>query len=142
MDLVAKKGRNMNKMTANMYVISNLSFVSPEQTVFDAYAQMQKRQVHHLPVISDGKAVGIISDRDLLFINQFGNSKEILCKDIMTSSPYVVSTGMPIATLAKTMVDKKINSALINNNDGKIVGIFTSTDALKILSTHLEIEEN
>jgi len=32
------------------------------------------------------------------------------------------------------MVEKRINSALINNSEGKVVGIFTSTDALKILS--------
>lgn len=130
----------MNKMTANMYVISNLSFISPDKTVFDAYAQMQKKQIHHLPVIDNGQAVGIISDRDLLFVTQYGNAKDILCKDIMTKSPYVVSTDESISDLAKTMVEMKINSALINNNEGKVVGIFTSTDAMKLLSTTLTQE--
>ena len=35
----------MEKMTANMYVISNLVMISPESTVFDAYEKMQKAQI-------------------------------------------------------------------------------------------------
>lgn len=121
-------------MTANMYVISNLAFLSPNQSVFEAYQEMTKRQVHHLPIVENGKALGVVSDRDLQFITQYGNEKEVLCKDIMTTDIFSVSTSEPIAALAKQMVEKRINSALINNSEGKVVGIFTSTDALKILS--------
>lgn len=124
----------MDKMTANMYVISNLAFLKPDHTVFEAYQEMQKRQVHHLPIVENGKALGVLSDRDLQFITQYGNQNDILCKDVMSSEVFTVSTSEPIQSLAKQMVEKRINSALINNSEGKVVGIFTSTDALKILS--------
>ena len=52
----------------------------------------------------------------------------------MTEDPFVVSTSTPITDVARTMVDKRINSVLINNSEGKVVGIFTSTDALKLLA--------
>ncbi len=81
----------MNEMTANMYVISNLTFLNSEESV-------------------------------------------IKCRDIMTEDPFVVSTSTPITDVARTMVDKRINSVLINNSEGKVVGIFTSTDALKLLA--------
>lgn len=130
-----KKGCEMENMTANMYVISNLSFIDPESTVYDAYEKMKRDQIHHIPVVKDGEAVGIISDRDLQFITLMGNSNEIYCKDIMTKDPVIVSTQTPINDVANMMVDKKINSVLINNSEDKVVGIFTSTDALKLLAT-------
>ncbi len=125
----------MENMTANMYVISNLIFISPTSTVHDAYEAMKKAQIHHVPVVEKGEAIGIISDRDLQFITMMGTSNEVKCKDIMTKDPVIVSTTSEISDVALTMVDKNINSVLINNTEGKVVGIFTSTDALKILST-------
>ena len=124
----------MNEMTANMYVISNLTFLNADETVFDAYKKMKSDQIHHLPVIENGKAIGIVSDRDLQFVTMSGSSNGIKCRDIMTEDPYVVTTSTPLPEVAKMMVDKKINSVLINNSEEKVVGIFTSTDALKILA--------
>jgi len=127
----------MENMTANMYVISNLTFLDPESTVYDAYERMKRDQIHHIPVVENGEAIGIISDRDLQFVTLSGNSQEIKCKDIMTEKPLSVSTSEPLADVARTMIDKKVNSVLINNTEGKVVGIFTSTDALKILANQL-----
>ena len=124
----------MNEMTANMYVISNLTFLNSEESVFDAYKKMKTDQIHHLPVVENGKAIGIVSDRDLQFVTMSGTSDQIKCRDIMTEDPFVVSTSTPITDVARTMVDKRINSVLFNNSEGKVVGIFTSTDALKLLA--------
>jgi len=126
----------MKNMTANMYVISNLTFISPTSTVHDAYETMKKQQIHHVPVVENGEAIGIISDRDLQFITMMGTSNEVKCQDIMTKNPVIVDTSSPISEVALTMVNKNINSVLINNTEGKVVGIFTSTDALKILSNN------
>jgi CBS domain-containing protein len=126
----------MDSMTANMYVISNLTFLDPSSTVYDAYEKMKKDQIHHIPVVENGEAIGIISDRDLQFVTLSGNSQEIKCKDIMTEAPLSVSTATPLAEVASMMIGKKVNSVLINNSEGKVVGIFTSTDALKLLANN------
>ena len=126
----------MDNMTANMYVISNLTFLDPASTVYDAYEKMKRDQIHHIPVVENGEAIGIISDRDLQFVTLSGNSQEIKCKDIMTEKPLSVSTGTPLTEVATMMIDNKVNSVLINNSEGKVVGIFTSTDALKLLATN------
>ncbi|OIQ20488.1 MAG: hypothetical protein BM556_00670 [Bacteriovorax sp. MedPE-SWde] len=125
----------MENMTANMYVISNLTFLAPESTVFDAYERMKRDQIHHIPVVANGEAIGIISDRDLQFVTLAGNSQNIKCKDIMTEAPVIVDTTTPLTDVADLMIGKKVNSVLINNSEGKVVGIFTSTDALKLLAT-------
>jgi CBS domain-containing protein len=125
----------MENMTANMYVISNLTFLDPNSTVYDAYERMKRDQIHHIPVVENGEAIGIISDRDLQFVTIAGNSQEIKCKDIMTEAPLTVTTNASLPEVAEMMIDKKVNSVLINNSEGKVVGIFTSTDALKIIAT-------
>ena len=126
----------MQEMTANMYVISNLSFLNGDETIMSAYQKMKKNQIKHLPVIDNGEAIGIVSDRDLQFITSSGAPDRIKCRDIMTEDPMAVDTTAPIQDVAKMMVEKKINSVLINNNEGKVVGIFTSTDALKLIATY------
>lgn len=125
----------MTKLYAKDFLQSELSFLFPNQTVFEAYAQMTKHCVHHLPVIENGKAVGVISDRDLQFIKDFSDNDEILCEDIMTDDPYMVATQTSVSEMSRQMLARKINSALICDDDGKVIGIFTTTDALKILAS-------
>lgn len=124
-------------LTANSYIKSQISFLAPNQTVFDAYQEMKKNNIHHLPIVENGEAIGVVSDRDLQFIQQYGNEKETLCADIMTRDPFVVTAEVSLSEVAREMVSRKINSALIKNSQGKIVGIFTATDALKVIADHL-----
>ena len=125
-------------LTANAYTRSQIAFLAPEQSVFEAYQEMQKNNIHHLPIVKNGEAVGIISDRDLQFIKQFGNENETACQDIMTEGPYIVTTDTPITKVAQEMVNRRINSALIKNSSNKIIGIFTATDALKVIADHMK----
>ena len=97
---------------------------------------MKKKQIKHLPVIDNGEAIGIISDRDLQFITSSGAPDKIKCRDIMTEDPMTVRTNESIQEVARMMIEKKINSVLINNSEGKVVGIFTSTDALKLIEDY------
>jgi IMP dehydrogenase len=125
----------MTILRAKDFLQSELCFLAPNQTVFEAYAQMTKHRVRHLPVVENGKAVGMISDRDLQFIKDFGQNEEILCEDIMSADPYIVGTETAVSEMSQEMVERRINSALICDDKDKIVGIFTATDALKILAS-------
>ena len=125
----------MTKLYAKDFLQSELSFLSPYQTVFEAYAQMTKDCVHHLPVIEKGEAVGVISDRDLQFIKEFSHNDEILCEDIMTDEPYTVGLETSVSEMSRQMLERRINSTLICDEAGMVIGIFTTTDALKILAS-------
>ena len=48
------------------YMTEKLFSVSPERTVSDAAHEVQARHIRHLPILRDGKLIGLLSLRDLL----------------------------------------------------------------------------
>ena len=59
--------------------------------VSTARSEMRRDRIRHLPVLSAGRLVGIISDRDIRIAQSFQGPGELLVKNIMTPDPYVVS---------------------------------------------------
>ncbi|MEO5971129.1 MAG: CBS domain-containing protein [Bdellovibrionia bacterium] len=107
--------------------------------VSKAKAHMQRDRIRHLPVLSAGRLVGIISDRDIRIAESFQGPGELLVKDIMTPEPYVVSEDEPLDEVLLTMADNKYGCALVQHPDSQVViGIFTDTDALRSFGEYLQ----
>jgi CBS domain-containing protein len=119
------------------YVNNSLVIANPDTPVTELYQMMQKHRVRHLPIVEEGKAVGIVSDRDVKFVAYSNGVVGMSAKQIMTEDPYTVTDKDSLQSVVGTMNEKKINSALIENSAGKIVGIFTTSDALKLLADHV-----
>jgi acetoin utilization protein AcuB len=111
--------------------------VGPREPIVNARRLMEKYELRHLPVWSEGKLVGIVSDRDLGSLQRLAQAaaaaKDALTvEDAMTPDPYAPSPDTPLVDVVRVMVDRKIDSAVIVDA-GQIVGIFTSTDAMRAL---------
>lgn len=105
-----------------------IGFDQPTKIAID---MMRKHGVRHLPVQDGGKLVGVLSERDISFglaINQ-----SLTIEDVYTSEPYVVAPNVKLSEVADKMAKDRIGCAIVADN-GKIVGIFTATDACKILA--------
>lgn len=108
-----------------------------------AQARQMMREGHfrHLPVTSGGDIVGVVTDRDikLLLGPDFGNpdERELKVRDAYIDKPCVVPASTPVATVARTMAEHHIGSAIVTKND-KLVGIFTVTDACRALAEVLD----
>lgn len=94
---------------------------------------MQEKQIRHIPIVEDGVALGLISQRDLGFLNLGVDTPKFTAKDFVNGDVISVQTGTPLVNVAYMMSDKKIGSVIVNNDQGEITGIFTSTDALNAL---------
>lgn len=96
---------------------------------------MNLYDIRHLPIVKDGRAVGIVSDRDLkLAIGLSIREKINICAaDIMVTDPVTVSAGATLDEVAFEMSQKKIGSVLVNDENDELMGIFTVTDALNAL---------
>ena len=60
-------GLPVTAITAGMVASSPLSTISEEASVNEAARLMKRSKIKHLPVVSDGKLVGIITDTDIMF---------------------------------------------------------------------------
>ncbi len=104
------------------------------QSLSAAHELMRRHQIRHLPVLKQGKLLGLVSMRDLHLIETLRDvdPEEVPVEDAMADEPYTVSPEEPIKSIAAMMADQKFGSAVVVEH-GTTVGIFTTTDALKAL---------
>lgn len=109
--------------------------VREDSSIEELQELIKNLKVRHIPVVSDGKAVGIISDRDLRIVSALSAREKFLVKasDLMTSDPVTFQGNASIEDVILQMSEEKIGSVLVNDAQGNLQGIFTVTDALGIL---------
>jgi len=119
-----------------------LHFMTPQphtigagQTLAAAHKLMIGLQVRHLPVLERSKVVGMLSLRDLALIEATdGVHPELLrAADVMSEPVFLVSPNATLARVAEEMAARKLGSAVVVDG-GKVVGIFTTVDALWALA--------
>ena len=104
-------------------------------------AIMNLGRIRHMPVVEDGKVVGILSQRDLfrsalIVALGFGRRttsaliKTIRVKEVMTKPVITITPEMPITDAARLMIEKKIGCLPVVEND-KLIGLITETDILR-----------
>jgi CBS domain-containing membrane protein len=119
-----------------------------EQAMPLAEEIMRFRHIRHLPVVEpSGKLVGLVSHRDILAANTsslVGLSDEqrrarqgsVLVKDIMTKDMWTVTPQTYAEVAAQTLLDHAYGCLPVVE-DGKLVGILTERDFLKVAILHL-----
>lgn len=128
---------------------TNLVTVAPEDTIKKAEELFTKLKVHHLPVESDGRLVGLISKSDFLYFKRGFNEDAIEDKwDLFRMKTHKVEEIMT-TKLAKLEPDEKINVAIeifkenifhaipVVKND-RLMGIVTTLDIIKHLAEDKE----
>lgn len=112
----------------------------PDQAISDAMEYMKDLGVRHLPVVGDGKLSGIVSERDLKAALNLEHANHLTVGDVMQREIYMVRRHTPLAEVAEEMAIGKVGSAVIVDDSGNVSGIFTTTDALRLLANRLEEE--
>lgn len=103
----------------------------------------RKKNIRHVPVMEGDKLIGIISKNDIMrlsFGSMFDNQGEgdeaildmLTIDQVMSSHPVSVSSDTPIKDVAETFVKEHFHSLPVSD-DGKLVGIVTSTDVIRYL---------
>ncbi len=91
-------------------------------------AKMRAGSFRTVPVLSDGKLVGVISDRDLLRHEGYLDHTEV--RLAMTEDVVTVGPETPIHDAARLLLERKIG-ALPVMEGGRLVGILSSSDVLR-----------
>ena len=115
---------------------SDLTLISPETKLSDAYSLMQTKNIRHLPIVENNQLIGIVTDRDLrlatsrLAKHPFEPGEAV--KQIMSHPVKTAHPSDPIESAAQQMREMKIGCLPIVE-DNQLLGIVTITDMLDAL---------
>jgi CBS domain-containing protein len=134
--------------------------VAPDVPVMDAAHLMSEKNVGALPVVKDGKVVGIVTESDLIMqdvraqfptyisllggvimyppsVKRFeeGLKKAVAATvgEVMTSEPVVVGPDATLEDLATLLMNRDV-SRLPVIEDGKLIGIISKHDLVRSLA--------
>lgn len=116
--------------------------ISSDLSIEEARDMMVLKGIRNLPVVEDGRLVGILFKAAIDSALASGGAGDAI-SNLTLESPYIVASTEELAVVAGTMAEKKSSCALVQD-EGKIVGIFTTTDAcraIKLILDNLEEEE-
>jgi acetoin utilization protein AcuB len=113
--------------------------LSPQTTAAEALDLCRARRIRHLPVLDEGRLVGIVSDRDLRSATPaLGDPdrtealQEMRITGVMTRDVVTARSDDPIEEAANRMRERRIGCLPVVE-EGELVGIITSSDVMEAL---------
>ncbi|HEY2989446.1 MAG TPA: CBS domain-containing protein [Candidatus Binatia bacterium] len=126
---------------------TSLLTVTSDDSLQTAAELLHRRNIRELPVVDHGRLVGILTDRDVREMTPgyplFRAGEEsrsylqtLLVAKAMTVDPFVITPETPLVKAAELLTTYRIGSLPVVK-DGKLVGIISVTDLLRVF-----IEQN
>ncbi len=111
-------------------VITDPFFLEPQNQVKEAVALMEKYRISGVPITKNGKLVGILTNRDLRFENNFEQPIDnIMTKDGLVTAP----VGTSLEEAQKILGKHRIEKLPIVDDKGYLKGLITIKDIEKAI---------
>ena len=111
-------------------VIVNPFFLTPEHYVYDANRLMAKYKISGVPICENGKLVGLITNRDLRFMDESDYSQKI--SQVMTNKDIITApVGTTLKDAQQILKQHKIEKLPIVDENGMLKGLITIKDIEK-----------
>ncbi len=146
--------RVLQRVKAKEIMTREVLSVPPEMPVWEVADSMAARGVSGVPVVeTSGKVLGVISEKDFLRLmgaKEYPNFMAVIARclrekgcvvapikhktagEIMSRPPVVVSEDAPVVEVVSILREKRINRIPVVDSDGKLVGIVSRGDILKV----------
>lgn len=132
-------------MYISEYMKSPVVTVTPDTLVDDALATMHQCHIRRLPVVENGKLVGLVtrhrlreampsSPMPLSFWGIHYQLSKMKVRDVMITDVITVTPDTPVEEAIALAAKQKIGTLPVVDNRGDVVGIITSTDMLYLLA--------
>jgi len=110
--------------------------IGKDEPLHVAHELLQKYRLRHVPVVErSGKLVGVLSERDLAELERMValDPDDETVEDGMTRDVYCTTPDSLAKDVLRDMARHRYGSTVIVDQ-GKVVGIFTTTDAVDLLA--------
>ena len=131
---MSRKDFNYSSIIVKDIMTTALISVNPTTTTFQIAKMMDQGGIGAIIVKDNDDTVGIITDRDFAVKIAANNlPSDTPVEKIMSSPLITINHSAPISAAAEMMSSKKIRKLAVSEN-GKIIGIITSTDLVNQLA--------
>ena len=124
------------RMTANPITITSTA------TIADASELMRSNQFRRLPVVDNGKLVGLVTDRDLRAVSPSPATTlsifelnyllaKMQIKDIMQKKVITIQSDATVEEAAILLYNHRIGGLVVVDAQGAVAGVITETDIFK-----------
>jgi len=131
-------------MLVGNWMSKDVISVDVSDSMQDAARLIRGHKIKHLPVIENGKLVGIVTDTDLKRASASDVTtleihellfliSEIKISDIMTKDPITIPLDYTIDEAAQMLLEHKLSGAPVVDDEGQIAGVITQTDIFRVL---------
>jgi acetoin utilization protein AcuB len=116
--------------------------VDANTSVMRAGRTMKDNNIRRLPVVSQGKLAGIITDRDLKEASPSSKTEmdmhemyyllsEMKVKDVMSDNPVCLTQNDTLEKAALVMLNETISGLIIVDDEENLVGLLSESDVLR-----------
>ena len=125
----------LNKKVKDIMTTDVITTTSDIDVVY-AFEKLMEYKISSLPVLEDGKLIGIITATDVghnLILDKYELGTSV--KEIMITSVITISPEDTLETAIKVMKDSISSSGILNQlpvvEDGKMIGIISDGDIIQ-----------
>lgn len=119
----------MNKEVRRIMTTDHI-VVSPTDSVQQVTDLMQEKKLQQLPVVEDGKLVGLITSYDLWRKTQSDATAQKV-SDIMTTNVLTITPKDKVGTAAQLFADKRFKTLPVVNLRNELKGVVTAFDVIR-----------
>ncbi|UCF94928.1 MAG: CBS domain-containing protein [Desulfobacterales bacterium] len=131
-------------MLVKYWMSKEVVTVDADDSMQDALKLIKQHQIRMLPVLRNGKLVGIVTDRDLKRASASDATTldvhellylvtKIKVQNIMTPEPITVPPDFTVEETAEVLLKNRISGVPVVDHDGKIVGTITQSDLFRVM---------
>jgi CBS domain-containing protein len=118
--------------------------VRPSDRIIHARRLLIDNDIARIPVIDNGKVVGMLSDREIAFAfadlkksysigHQHHRLRELLVKDVMKAPALTIKIDTSTEDAAKTLLKHEIGCLPVVDEKEKLAGMVTRTDLVRLI---------